>query len=736
MPSFCTHEENRRKVCAPCGRKIKFVNKRLSFQINDHQENLIKEKLCPQFDKSNSKYPRSICATCRTILCEHANGETKRQLPKMPNYGDLTLPEETTNISKNCNCYICLTGRNNRHESVMKGKGNKRKFIGQIDIGLSSAFVIEKFKQISLKPKTSSYNKVCGKCFQIIGKGKNHRCRSYSTTAQNLIKNIGNKLPEKQQEKIASTLIKNKLQADNVKINNSKNIPLSLSTGGKNLRIIVKPDIKKIYFDEEKIYNYQVHTTSSLNQMKKFLNFLRTSSGKNSVPKNMYQKMSDRGKILKNLYKNDNYDFEVEKSECKEKRPVVWADAEELVEAVISERKITGRHVIKVMADGGQGFFKICFTILPESYLAENEYTFPIDLEYDGVPEKKRKLYSEGGSISCEAKLTSVKKVILLCIVPQIKESYDNVKLLFDLVQINRISFKFASDFKLLLIVNGQQTATSTCPCPYCFITLQELKDCQSLKDTESVDDESRKLKTYGDLKNDFNKYCSLGKDKKKAKDCHSTINQPLFDENDDVYVLEKCVIPELHILQGFVNHLFWDGLVPLLGKDQALIWPKKCNLVSKNYHGEIFEGNACRKLLKKTDALNDPEIYKDVGLLKILPFISAFKAMNKLVHISFSTKLEGSAAELHQVIREVRQTFLSTQVTETLKIHVATAHIENCLDFLSGAGLGLWSEQTGEAIHTEFLKYWALYRINLISDPRYGKQLLKAGIDFSSRHI
>lgn len=118
------------------------------------------------------------------------------------------------------------------------------------------------------------------------------------------------------------------------------------------------------------------------------------------------------------------------------------------------------------------------------------------------------------------------------------------------------------------------------------------------------------RLKTYGDLREDFEKFVSLGKQKKYAKECHSTVNLPFFDEDNDVYVIQKCVIPELNILQGIVNHLFWKGLVPLLGREKALLWPKKLKLIPKNYQGEIFEGNACRKLLKEADRLNDPEIY------------------------------------------------------------------------------------------------------------------------------
>lgn len=120
---------------------------------------------------------------------------------------------------------------------------------------------------------------------------------------------------------------------------------------------------------------------------------------------------------------------------------------------------------------------------------------------------------------------------------------------------------------------------------------------------------------------------------------CHNTINAPLFNEDKDKYVIEKCLIPELHILQGFVNHMFWDGLVPLLGRENALIWPKKMNLIPKNYHGEIFEGNACRKLLKESDKLLDPEIFSNINPIQLVPFISAFKAMDKVVSSCFSTK-------------------------------------------------------------------------------------------------
>lgn len=144
-------------------------------------------------------------------------------------------------------------------------------------------------------------------------------------------------------------------------------------------------------------------------------------------------------------------------------------------------------------------------------------------------------------------------------------------------------------------------------------------------------------LKTYGDLRQDYQKFIALGGDKKSAKVNNSTVNPPLFDEPDDMPVIEKCVTPELHILQGLVNHIFWKGLVPLLGKEKALLWPQHLKLVSKSYHGDSFEGNACRKMLKNPDFLLSNVICGHIGAsLALVPYVSAFKALDKIVHDCF----------------------------------------------------------------------------------------------------
>lgn len=99
-----------------------------------------------------------------------------------------------------------------------------------------------------------------------------------------------------------------------------------------------------------------------------------------------------------------------------------------------------------------------------------------------------------------------------------------------------------------------------------------------------------------------------------------------------------------------------------------------------------------------------------------------------------FSARAVGPDLDNH--IYELNKAFRGLDVSETLKIHVALKHIKDCLQFLGYYGLGLWSEQAGESIHREFLKFWERYKINIIEDSTYATRLKKAIITFSSQHI
>ena len=219
----------------------------------------------------------------------------------------------------------------------------------------------------------------------------------------------------------------------------------------------------------------------------------------------------------------------------------------------------------------------------------------------------------------------------MLCTVPDIPENHYNMKIMFDMTNLNVLKFKFVADFKLLLICWGCQNAVATHPCPYCRIKLEQLRDHSRLDKLKQIPFSD--LRTIESLKasnksfmDDFDVIW------KSAHNANKVVNAPLIEDLGHISVLERSPPEELHLLQGFVNHTFFKGLVPLVGREIALRWPMKLNLVSAGYHGEVFEGNAARKLLKTADTLMSKDILGQVPPLVVLPYVEAYKAMDKVV--------------------------------------------------------------------------------------------------------
>ena len=203
---------------------------------------------------------------------------------------------------------------------------------------------------------------LCTSCFQEIGRGKSHTCNNVKN---NLIK-IFEKLPEKSQEQLLSCIVQKKIDSDPTLDGKSQNIDLNILTAGRVKRMTINPVLNKnVLFDEESLDNL---IGASSSEMKKVTNFLRCHVGRKSIPVAYSKHMTDMSNLLKDVYKTGEYEFECAKSANKALRPVVYADAEELLDVVIEKRNLQGNVTVNVMADGGQGFFKISLTILPENY--------------------------------------------------------------------------------------------------------------------------------------------------------------------------------------------------------------------------------------------------------------------------------------------------------------------------------------------------------------------------------
>lgn len=202
-----SHGENRKKVCGPCGRKIVYGKiKPEKFLISQSLENLIKKFISKDFDLNDEKYPSSICRSCYLALLDFEKEIFNRQLPNMPNYGELILGKEPLPNDSVCYCYICSTAKFKGHTKVEKSRGKFRDINEEIDI--SSSFQEQKKKsEQHLLEKSSDFIDsltLCMKCFQEIGKGKIHSCKNIKEFAVKIVE----KLPGKVQQQIVTRSIK------------------------------------------------------------------------------------------------------------------------------------------------------------------------------------------------------------------------------------------------------------------------------------------------------------------------------------------------------------------------------------------------------------------------------------------------------------------------------------------------------------------------------------------------
>lgn len=729
------HESNRRKVCAGCGHKCKESKKGWPL-ITDTLAKDIKLVLNESFNLEDDHFPLSLCINCKVAISNYKK-KGNGKIPKMPNFQEMILPKKTRSDIV-CFCYICLTGSNvGRPLKFVGGPGERKQ---EIFITAANGLYGAQSSRPDLSPPGSSSEKqkrassltICNRCRQVIGKGISHpqNCKVASSSV-NIYQQV-KELPERQQEQVATQIIYEKAALDSSNTKQLKDIKLTLSTKGKKANICLNPKKhKSIFFPEESMANLQTATGESNLGMKKICHFIRVHAGRKALPSYMREKMTALGKSLEDLYHLTWLDLDVGQGKT-EKRPVFYGDAQEIVGKVCEARDIHGPCIVKLMADSGQGSFKISLAIFPEP-------SDP-DSSDEASAKKARTTYAQGGSVGGDLSLNGVKRLIMLVHVPDIKETWANCKALWDLAGINNVSYLFVADFKLTLTVLGLQTASASYPCPYCFISLKQLRGAEEAQDNseslDPLDPMCFRERTFGDLKSDHQRHLDLGE--KNGKLSNSTVNPSILEEEDSVRVIDKVPLPELHLLLGVVNHLFWDkgGLIELLGRDKAMSWAIKFNVVSVGYHGEVFEGPACRKLLKNADFLLSPEYLEGIhDPISLIPLATTLQSLNKLVEACFGTEMIKDNVSM--LLENFTRNYMALESSITLKVHVLMSHLIPGLANLGGKGMGLTSEQAGESIHHEFERYfWSRRKIKLSTNPNYGINWLNANLEFSSKHM
>lgn len=346
--------------------------------------------------------------------------------------------------------------------------------------------------------------------------------------------------------------------------------------------------------------------------------------------------------------------------------------------------------------DSGQGFLKVTANIFNP---LEKSSTDP-DLDDAGV-----------------------KRCFLIAIVEGVSEANDNLRKVLEPLKLSDLKYYTAFDCKCANAVFGLSSHSGKFSCLYC-------EGPSTL--------ESGVKRTLGSLDNHYSNYVKDGKQRSKMSEYKNVINpRLLYTEEDPETLLEELFpIPELHILMGITSKLgvLLLSLWPLFVK-----WLKSNYIMFRGYHGVGFDGNNASKFLKLADIL-ERDISND-GKFDLLPIIHCLRKFQRLQSEAFGmvcgNDVEVSVQEFKESYEDLVQYIYDTfdmELSITWKVHMAVCHI---LPFLKTTkhGLGVYCEQTGEAIHHEFKKTWDRYKRRM-DHKEYGKRLKTSVVAFSANNL
>ena len=216
--------------------------------------------------------------------------------------------------------------------------------------------------------------------------------------------------------------------------------------------------------------------------------------------------------------------------------------------------------------------------------------------------------------------------------------------------------------------------------------------------------------------------------DQTDAKDYGNVIHPSVFASGN----IEKSILvimfvppPELHLLIGPVNLLYQElNKVWQVGAEE---WIRRLNIKREEYHGGSFNGNDSRKLLKNIAILEELTPPSNVQI-----FIDTLKAFDEVVISCYRENLISNYKEKISVFRKYYRTL---GINVTPKVHAVFHHISEFCDVVK-KGLGPWSEQTSESLHSDFKKLWQNYKVRDNDHQQYGKRLLDAVVAYNSQHL
>ena len=297
---------------------------------------------------------------------------------------------------------------------------------------------------------------VCAHCLCVKGKGISHVCSPQ--TKLNNLKKIISESDTLCGEHIAAHVLKQKSTKEE-----SKTLKVSQEKG-KPLRVELfpnkSPSTPSLTLDQ--VLTIQHNLNFGSNTTLKLAKELRYGFRKRKcIAPGLKNAIVQNNKFVDDMFLHTNQEF-FSKDTLQTEQVIFCNDVKAMIETCIEKRELQFSKLrFKIGIDGGGGFLKICQNIILDT--EEGEVTTP----------KKRRLYTDGTEGDAHRD-TSIYKLHILALVPDIPENYFNVAKLWNLLDLEPLEdygdIKVAADLKLCNIMLGLQSHASNHPCSWCDI--------------------------------------------------------------------------------------------------------------------------------------------------------------------------------------------------------------------------------------------------------------------------
>ena len=516
----------------------------------------------------------------------------------------------------------------------------------------------------------------CSYCHSEVGQGFPHDCTrtDMQDNLYHMIRSHSTKTQEQVTFKMLDTLFQDKgvSKQGGVAHLATKGTPKPVTVGkSRNKKSLPK-------FSVEDLTRLQVSRNLSDKDTLAVANFIRVKAGRGAVESNLKKGLTERNHMLEDMFYekemtmkvkpkkksgSDEDADDIEEEDVLDElgmktviRPGIFVrDLEEFTQFLIEERSLDPQeHIVQFGFDDGQGILKIMEIVKSAEVLTGQD--------------KKRSKYADG-VCPRSSKLSSVKRMFVVGLIPDVQEIYPNVKTMLEELNLDGIEYGLSADIKIYLCLIGKQTASCLHSCPYC--------------EGQAPFDEKSEALTIGSLFDWHEKFLERGGNKKNAKYYQNVINKPLLTGDDSTKTIEILNPPELHLMTGVIGKLIMEkerrGFeFKAEGERFVTEFLKKEDISRCVYQGSrSFEGNQARKLLMSVDKLERSVMELDMEtVIEALPFVQTIRLFAKVVTACFGQTLDpGYEAKIDDFSKQYR----SLDISVTPKVNIE--HIHKCCD-------------------------------------------------------